>query len=157
MKEVEIYKKIRQIRKERGLTLNNLADKIGTDYQQISRIERGKSRLTIDILMKMAKALDTPIYDIVESRSEDKKYLTHHTKAHHEIALSSQDILATILEKIELFSSRLSIAFPPQVKASITSKIYGQAQEMSKAGLDQASIEGFVDFSIDLMNAMTEV
>lgn len=154
MKEVEIYKKIRQIRKERGLTLNNLADKIGTDYQQISRIERGKSRLTIDILMKMAKALDTPIYDIVESRSEDKNHLSHNAKAHFETAQSSQDVLTTILEKIELFSNRLSIAFPPQIKASITSKIYGQAQEMIRAGFNQASIEGFVDYSIDLMNTM---
>ena len=67
---MEVYQKLKQLRKERGLTLNNLAEKIGSDYQQLSRIERGKSRLTIDVLMKMADALDAPIHTIVGTKSD---------------------------------------------------------------------------------------
>ena len=61
MEEQKVYEELRRIRKERGLTLNQLAEQIGTDHQSISRLERGKSRLTLEWLMKITKALNMSV------------------------------------------------------------------------------------------------
>lgn len=106
MKETEVYKKLKHLRKERGLSLNDLAEKIGADYQQISRIERGKSRLNIDTLMKMAEALDTPVSDIVKAPppKEKKVASTQSLKPNYPL---TQELLYAILENIENCFSRI--------------------------------------------------
>lgn len=59
--EDNIYAKLKKIRERRGLTVDNLAKKMGENHQKVGRIERGARTLTVDYLMKVSKALDTPI------------------------------------------------------------------------------------------------
>ena len=49
--------RIRQIRSERNLTQEELAEKADTDHTVISRIEGGRN-LTVETLIKIANALD---------------------------------------------------------------------------------------------------
>lgn len=49
--------KIRDIRKSRGLTLQALADKVGTTAQTIQRLETGNMTVSIDWLMRIGHAL----------------------------------------------------------------------------------------------------
>ena len=102
MEKMEIYKKLKHLRKERGLTLNTMAEKIGSDYQQISRIERGKSKLSIDLLMRMANALETPITDIVHQKQEPQKIVSFPQK--EEAPFAFEELLTIILEKPESFN-----------------------------------------------------
>lgn len=154
MDEVEIYKKLKQIRKERGLTLNTLAEKMGADYQQISRIERGKSRLTIDVLMKMAEALDTPIHEIMQALSNEKKSLPDKISEPLISDYSSQEWLAVILEKMEMVLQEAHIKLRPQTKALLTSQIYMQALQMQQVQTDPTSIRTFIDFSIGMIKTL---
>lgn len=122
----EVYKKLKQLRKERGLTLNNLAENVGLDYQQISRIERGKSRLTIDVLMKMARALNTPVETLIEpSGQKDKE-----SPAKVNSPIPSQDLLTLSLQGIETLQSDYQFKISPGTKASLATQIYSQAQNV---------------------------
>lgn len=57
-------KRIRQLRSERGLTQQNLANDIGVEISQISRIERGIINTSIVTARKLAKALNIPLSEL---------------------------------------------------------------------------------------------
>jgi transcriptional regulator with XRE-family HTH domain len=59
--------RILELRKERGLTLTNLAEKIGVTSQQIGRLEKGERRLTTDWMEKIAHALEVLPEDLMSS------------------------------------------------------------------------------------------
>ena len=50
---------IREWRNDRGLTLEHLADRLGTTHATLSRIERGMQPYSQDILERLADALRT--------------------------------------------------------------------------------------------------
>jgi transcriptional regulator with XRE-family HTH domain len=50
--------RIKQIRKQRGLTLQRLADQVGTTAQTIQRLETSKMSMSVDWLQRIAKAFD---------------------------------------------------------------------------------------------------
>ncbi|MDI1227375.1 MAG: helix-turn-helix transcriptional regulator [bacterium] len=57
---------IKQIRKERGLSSEALAEKVGTSAQQINHLENGKRKLSWDWIQKLAKALECHPLEITE-------------------------------------------------------------------------------------------
>ncbi len=52
------HKRIRQLRLEQNLTLQALADKVGTTKSQIDKLEKGERRLTTDWINRLSAALD---------------------------------------------------------------------------------------------------
>ena len=58
---IKIGRRISQLRKERGLSQEKLADISGVTWANISRIELGKYSVGIDVLSKIANALDCEI------------------------------------------------------------------------------------------------
>lgn len=58
---------IRQMREERGLTLEKLAAHAHISYQYLSGIETGKENFSIAILEKIARALEVPLPDLVSA------------------------------------------------------------------------------------------
>lgn len=63
MKDIrhQIGIRIAEIREKRGMTQAELAEKTGFEQSNISRIERGKYSVRIDILHKIAEALGVSI------------------------------------------------------------------------------------------------
>lgn len=57
---------IREIRKNSGMTLQQLADALGTTNQQISNLETGKRRLTHEWITRLSQALGCHPLDITE-------------------------------------------------------------------------------------------
>jgi len=57
-------------RMDHGLTQQQLADKVGTSYSQISRIERGQHETSIRTLRRIAEALDVRLLIGFESKSD---------------------------------------------------------------------------------------
>ncbi|WP_443089510.1 helix-turn-helix domain-containing protein [Xenorhabdus sp. Sc-CR9] len=47
-------------RKDIGVTAAELADKIGVSHQQLSRYERGTNKISLEHLVSIAIALNTP-------------------------------------------------------------------------------------------------
>ena len=60
----EFGKNLTQIRKEKGLTQEELAFKSELEYSQISRIERGVINTSISQVYKIAKALDIEVHKL---------------------------------------------------------------------------------------------
>jgi len=63
---VFIGKKIREIRKLRELTLEELAEKVGRNWSFLSQIERGKSIPSIETLFLICNALEISLPDLFE-------------------------------------------------------------------------------------------
>lgn len=152
MEQLEIYQKLKQLRKERGLTLNNLAEKIGSDYQQISRIERGRSKLTIDVLIKMAEALETPLSSIVETKPEEIKTIT--LQSQDPSSSLAQAMLTIILEKMEVVWQSSNFKILPQTKAALISQIYNQTLKLCQMTNNAASIQELIDFSMGIIKTV---
>ena len=56
--------RIKELCKEKGLTLNTLADKVGISQPSISLIVNGKQKPSFDTLEKIAEALDVDIAEL---------------------------------------------------------------------------------------------
>lgn len=57
--------RIRPLRKLRGLSASDLAEKVGTSQVQISRLERGERNLTVEWMIRISKALDCMPEDLL--------------------------------------------------------------------------------------------
>lgn len=58
MRDNEAGKRIREVRKQKGLSLQRVADSIGCSVQAISQYERDTRPLTIDMVKKIAGSLE---------------------------------------------------------------------------------------------------
>lgn len=56
---------IRKIRKSHGVSANELAIRVNLSQQQISRYERGKNKISIDMLFNISVALNYPFEKII--------------------------------------------------------------------------------------------
>ena len=66
-------KRIKYIRKQRGLTQEQLAEKVGIGTPNISYIECGKFAPAIDTLEKIAKILNVEPYELYKFEIKDAK------------------------------------------------------------------------------------
>ena len=64
MRDNEAGKRIREVRKQKGFSLQRVADSIGCSVQAISQYERGTRPLTIDMVKKIAVALNVPWWEL---------------------------------------------------------------------------------------------
>ena len=67
MKSKTVLAKIREIRKSKGLTLEELSALCGLSVSQLSKIENGKARLTFDIALTLSGLLKVPVTAFLSS------------------------------------------------------------------------------------------
>jgi transcriptional regulator with XRE-family HTH domain len=68
-----IGKNIARIRKERGLTQEDLAGEMELDRPYLSEVENGKMNVTIKTLVSFARTLDTSLDELVRNSSPKRK------------------------------------------------------------------------------------
>src|SRR3954469_13504688 len=61
VEDVEIGRKIRALRLERGLSQSTLADGIGLTFQQVQKYEKGTNRVSAGRLQRIADLLNIPV------------------------------------------------------------------------------------------------
>jgi transcriptional regulator with XRE-family HTH domain len=59
--DLEIGRKIRALRLERGLSQSGLAEGIGLTFQQVQKYEKGVNRIGASRLFQISKILDVPV------------------------------------------------------------------------------------------------
>jgi transcriptional regulator with XRE-family HTH domain len=78
--DVDIGRKIRALRLQRGLSQSGLGDGIGLTFQQVQKYEKGTNRVSASRLQRIADLLDVPVtffYGGMGARSRSKKQQTH--------------------------------------------------------------------------------
>lgn len=84
-------RRVRLVRKSKGLTLEELAEKTGLDPSYLGEVERGRRNLTIDNMEKIARGFNIDAYRL---------FLFHAggVDAKTETALVSKERIADIIE-----------------------------------------------------------
>lgn len=72
--------KLKELRKERGLTTYELGQLCGIHQSTISKLENGRRRLDIESLSKLAKALKVNVNEIIEEDLEDISFKKENLK-----------------------------------------------------------------------------
>lgn len=76
----EIGGKIRQYRKDRGLTQGELAEKINVTKSRISNWEQGINRPDADIIGNICRALNVSPSDLLDVHLSDEELTAHEKK-----------------------------------------------------------------------------
>jgi transcriptional regulator with XRE-family HTH domain len=66
----ELGKRIREIRKIKGLTQEELGEKANLNYKFVGELERGKVNVSLDSLVRISKALEIYIGDLFRKVEE---------------------------------------------------------------------------------------
>ena len=78
MKSRKLYNRIAVLRKERNLSRNEIAEKIGVNFQTIGYLEREEYNPSLDLAFKISEYFDLPI-DLIFS-AEPMKPLSEEIK-----------------------------------------------------------------------------
>jgi transcriptional regulator with XRE-family HTH domain len=102
---INIGKRIRNIRKSKKMTLEELAFEIDMDYSFIARIETGKATASLETLYKISKGLKIKFYQLfneINPKKEtyvEKEFLALTTKLSFEEKEKMLSIMNIVLEK----------------------------------------------------------
>lgn len=69
----KIGQRIRQLRKARGLSQEQLAEQIGISVTHMSHIETGSTKLSLPVMADLAKAIDASTDELLFGFSEQPK------------------------------------------------------------------------------------
>ncbi|WP_409297701.1 helix-turn-helix domain-containing protein [Peribacillus sp. SCS-26] len=69
---MEVGKRIKQIRENKGLSVREFSDRLGISHTYLSRMENGKRPIKTEFLLKVAELLDTPIEDFYPDTHKKK-------------------------------------------------------------------------------------
>lgn len=72
----EIGEKLREIRKRRGLTQEQLAESVEVSFQQIQKYENGHTRMNTDKLQAIAHALAVPVSAFFDEEKNEERLLS---------------------------------------------------------------------------------
>ena len=56
-----VYSRIELLRADRGLTRQELADRVGVHYQTVGYLERGEYSPSLSLALRLSDVLDTPV------------------------------------------------------------------------------------------------
>jgi len=70
----ELGEKIRERRKELGLSLRELSEKLSISPSTLQKIEKGVLNPTVNLMLEISHELDKPIYTFVRDK---KKVIVH--------------------------------------------------------------------------------
>ena len=79
VEDMEIGRKIRALRLERGLSQSGLAEGIGLTFQQVQKYEKGTNRVSAGRLQRIAELLHVPITYFYGSLGDRKKQAVQST------------------------------------------------------------------------------
>jgi transcriptional regulator with XRE-family HTH domain len=98
----EIGGRLREFRKRRGLTQEQLAVMVDVTFQQIQKYENGFTRLNTDKLQAVAQALDVPVAAFFDDKEGNERLLSPQELSLVEgfRALSSQDKRDFVLDSL---------------------------------------------------------
>lgn len=106
-----VIEKIKEYRKKKGFSHENMADELQISQVAYSKIEKNETKLTVDRLYQISKILETPIYeflDVIPNNIYNQQYFYDTSIGHQEIQNLYQESKEKT-QKIEtLYEERLN-------------------------------------------------
>ena len=94
--------KIKEIRKQRHITQQELADVVGLDIGYISKLEVGRNFPKIGTLEKIAKALDVELYKLFQfTQAQETDFKTEISKIYDRLNKEKQYTLYRVAKGLE--------------------------------------------------------
>ncbi|MCD6319666.1 MAG: helix-turn-helix transcriptional regulator [Candidatus Desulfofervidaceae bacterium] len=133
----EIGARIRFIRKQKGLTQMQLAERVGVSFQQIQKYEKGKDRIFVERLQQIARALDVPIYYFFQNfeaegqvKEEGHPFELISNEIKEILPLTPEEIY--MIKKLRTMGKKIRSSFLNQLKAISETLSPIQAYKRSK-------------------------
>lgn len=70
--------RIRELRRNRGLTLGQMAEQTGLSVAMLSQVERGQSDPSLESLRRLAEALKVPLFDLFRGEGPEQATVVRH-------------------------------------------------------------------------------
>lgn len=149
--------KLSKMRKERGLTQQEMAQKAGVGIAQLRRYEGGKSSPTLEVIKNISKTLgvttDELIFDENESIAANKiidRQLLEQFEVVSEMNRHEKDTIKTILESM-ILKNRLEEIMPAQKDESWSKEMKSVVSEFRQGaeGYSDEEIESIVDEAVN--------
>src|SRR5258707_6534924 len=86
--DVLVRRRLRQLRMQRGLTLEDVAQAARIDVSTLSRLESGKRRLALDHLPRLAAALSVSTDELVRGPVAEDPRVRARSQTRHDVAYS---------------------------------------------------------------------
>ncbi|MEE6165350.1 MULTISPECIES: helix-turn-helix domain-containing protein [unclassified Mycolicibacterium] len=80
-----VRRRLRELRRERGLTLEDVATRAQIDVSTLSRLESGKRRLALDHLPRLATALSVTTDELLRAPETEDPRVKGSSHTHHDI------------------------------------------------------------------------
>ena len=98
----EIGGRMRELRKRRGLTQEQLAEIVDVTFQQIQKYENGSNRLNADKLQTIAQALSVPVSAFFDDDKGDERLLSEQERKLVDgfRSLSSSDVREFLVDRL---------------------------------------------------------
>ena len=81
--DLRVRRRLRELRTQRGLTLDEVATKADIDVSTLSRLESGKRRLALDHLPRLAAALSVSTDDLLRAPATEDPRVKGASHTHH--------------------------------------------------------------------------
>ena len=98
-----LSEKIRSIRKQKGIKQSEIATALGVETNNYPRIERRGDKMTVEMLYRIAKALDTSVSELLETDQgqdaviKDLSAKLERLRISNKLLRRKQDVMATII------------------------------------------------------------
>ena len=96
-----VGRRIRSLRKTRGLSQEKLADLAGMSPKYLSRIETGRENPTLDLFLRLAQGLKVDLYEIFQFEHEGDTPRRLRKKLESLIAAAKEEDLARLTRVLE--------------------------------------------------------
>ncbi len=146
----KIFLKLRDLRKEKGLTLASLAEKSGIDHQKIGRVERGETPVTLPVLKKLADVLQVPVTNLLKN-SHDDNYNTPFQDS--VIGKSIVDLIPTIYKQLEELFTKHNINVDSSAKVHLAAIVFKEIRDIQTTVQDDV---GMVKVLFQVFDAIFE-
>ena len=105
-----IIEKIKEQRKKRGFSHENMAEELHISQAAYSKIEKNETKLTVDRLYQIAAILETPVYellDVTPNNIYNQQNFYDTSVGHQEIQNLYQENKETMNKLVDSFEERL--------------------------------------------------
>jgi transcriptional regulator with XRE-family HTH domain len=153
--------KLSKLRKDKGLTQEELAHQIGVGIAQMRRYEKGASSPTLEVIKNMARSLgvsaDELIFDenegVASARIIDRKLLEQFEML-SKLNPPDQEAVKLILESV-IIKNRLQEVMPPKSDTAWSQKMRKVLSELQKGAEEysEAEIDKIVDEAVTAVRA----